>query len=108
MSNHLHIIWQSKGSNNIKKIQNSFIKHTSKEFKKQLDKDGNLKDYEVNVIDRKYNFWQRDSLNKIIIIPLLYFIMMEKIILRCCHTIQETKVSLHRSIGRSKTKPRPY
>lgn len=63
MSNHLHIIWQSKGSNNIKKIQNSFIKHTSKEFKKQLDKEGNLKDYEVNVIDRKYNFWQRDSLN---------------------------------------------
>ena len=34
MSNHLHIIWQSKGSNSIQKIQNSFIKHTSKELKK--------------------------------------------------------------------------
>lgn len=40
MSNHLHIIWQSKGNNSIQKIQNSFmhgmlrIKHTSKEFKK--------------------------------------------------------------------------
>jgi putative transposase len=63
MSNHLHIIWQAKGSNSIQKIQTSFIKHTSREFKKQLEKDGNLKDYEVNSIDRKYNFWQRDSLN---------------------------------------------
>ena len=63
MSNHLHIIWQSKGNNSIQKIQNSFIKHTSKEFKKQLEKDNNLEGYEVNAIDRKYNFWQRDSLN---------------------------------------------
>ena len=63
MSNHLHIIWQSKGNNTIQKIQNSFLKHTSKEFKKQLGKDGNLEMYEVNAIDRKYNFWQRDSLS---------------------------------------------
>jgi REP element-mobilizing transposase RayT len=63
MSNHLHIIWQAKGSNSIQKIQTSFIKHTSKEFKKQLEKDNKLKEYEVNAIDRKYNFWQRDSLN---------------------------------------------
>ena len=63
MSNHLHIIWQSKGNNSIQKIQNSFIKHTSKEFKKQLEKDNNLEGYEVNAIDRKYNFWQRASLN---------------------------------------------
>jgi putative transposase len=63
MSNHLHIIWQSKGNNSIQKVQNSFIKHTSKEFKKQLEKDDKLKTYEVNAIDRKYNFWQRDSLN---------------------------------------------
>lgn len=63
MSNHLHIVWQSKGNNEIKKIQNSFIKHTSKEFKKQLEKEDKLKEYEVNTIDRKYNFWKRDSLN---------------------------------------------
>jgi putative transposase len=69
MSNHLHIIWQSKGNNSIKLIQNSFmhsilrIKHTAKEFKKELKKDNKLKDYEVKAVDRKYNFWQRDSLN---------------------------------------------
>ena len=63
MPNHLHIIWQPKGSNNLQKIQNSFIKHTSKEFKKLLEKDNILQAFEVNAIDRKYNFWQRDSLN---------------------------------------------
>jgi putative transposase len=63
MSNHIHIIWQSKGSNSIKLIQNSFIKYTAKEFKKELEKENKLKDYEVKVIYGKYNFWQRDSLN---------------------------------------------
>ena len=63
MPNHIHIIWQAKGNNNLQKIQISFIKHTSKEFKKLLEQDNNLQAYEVNAIDRKYNFWQRDSLN---------------------------------------------
>ena len=57
MPNHLHIIWQAKGNNDLQKIQTSFIKHTSKEFKKLLEKDGNLQAYEINAIDRKYNFW---------------------------------------------------
>ena len=59
----MHIIWQAKANNDLQKIQNSFIKHTSKEFKKLLAIDNNLQAYEVNAIDRKYNFWQRDSLN---------------------------------------------
>ena len=63
MPNHLHLIWQAKGNNDLKKIQNSFIKHTSKEFKKLLEIDNKIQAYEVKAIDRKYNFWQRDSLN---------------------------------------------
>ena len=63
MPNHMHIIWQAKANNDLQKIQNSFIKYTSKEFKKLLAIDNNLQAYEVNAIDRKYNFWQRDSLN---------------------------------------------
>ena len=63
MPNHLHIIWQAKANNDLQKIQNSFIKHTSKEFKKLLAIDNNLQAYEVNAIGRKYNFWQSDSLN---------------------------------------------
>ena len=57
MTNRLHIIWQAKGNNDLQKIQNSFIKHTSKKFKELLEKDNNLKAYEVNTIDRKYNFF---------------------------------------------------
>ena len=72
MSNHLHIIWQSKGDNSIQKIQNSFIKHTSKEFKKLLEKDNNLHEFEVNAIDRKYNFWQRDSLSIELFTPAVF------------------------------------
>ena len=63
MPNHVHIIWQATGNNDLKKIQNSFIKHTSKEFKKLLEIDNKIQAYEVKAIDRKYNFWQRDSLN---------------------------------------------
>jgi putative transposase len=63
MSNHVHIIWQSKGDNSIQKIQTSFIKHTSKEFKKLVEAEGNSETYEVNTIDRKYNFWKRNSLS---------------------------------------------
>ena len=50
MPNHLDIIWQAKGNNDLQKIQNSFIKHTSKEFKKILERDGNLESYEVNAL----------------------------------------------------------
>lgn len=63
MSNHRHIISQSKSSNNIQKVQNNFIKHTSKEFKKQLERANMLTEYEVNAIDRKHNFWKPDLLN---------------------------------------------
>jgi putative transposase len=63
MVNHIHIIWQSKGKNSIRQIQNSFIKHTSKQFKQQVEKDGSLHEYELNAADRKYNFWKRDSLS---------------------------------------------
>jgi putative transposase len=63
MVNHIHIIWQSKGNNSIRQIQNSFIKHTSKQFKRQVEKDGSLNAYEVNAADRKYNFWKRASLS---------------------------------------------
>jgi putative transposase len=63
MSNHTHLIWQTKWSYKMQKVQTSFMKHTSKEFKKQLTFDDNLKKYEVNANDRKYNFWKRDSLS---------------------------------------------
>jgi putative transposase len=63
MSNHIHIIWQSKANNTIQNIQNSFIKHTSKQFKRLVELQDLASNYQVNAVDRKYNFWKRDSLN---------------------------------------------
>lgn len=69
MSNHLHFIWQAKGNNAIKDIQNSFmrcilrIKFTSRRFMQLNRADGTLESYQVNKIDRSHNFWQRDSLS---------------------------------------------
>jgi putative transposase len=62
MSNHLHIIWQAKGNIPLKQVQNSFIRQTAKAFKEALQKEDKLKEYEVCKVDRKYNFWKRDSL----------------------------------------------
>ena len=72
MPNHLHNVWQAKGNNNLQQIQNNLIKHNLKEFKKLLEKDNNLQAYEVNAIDRKYNFWQRDSLNIELFTPAVF------------------------------------
>ncbi len=56
-------VWQSKANNSIQNIQNSFIKHTSKQFKKLVELHDLTNNYQVNAVDRKYNFWKRDSLN---------------------------------------------
>ncbi|MGB4773878.1 MAG: transposase [Daejeonella sp.] len=72
MINHIHIIWQSKGENSIKQIQNSFIKHTSKQFKQQVEKDGGVNEYAINAADRKYNFWKWDSLSVELFTPAVF------------------------------------
>ena len=38
MPNHLHIIWQAKGNNNLQEIQNSFIKTYFKRVEKTIRK----------------------------------------------------------------------
>jgi putative transposase len=73
MSNHIHLIWQARGSNTMQKIQTSFMKHTSKEFKKQLKIDESLKNYEVNATNRNYNFWKRDSLSIDLFTPDVFY-----------------------------------
>ena len=63
MDNHVHIIWQSKGDNKIKLVENSFIKYTSKKFKETLIKDDQISNYKTNSPDREYQFWKRKSLS---------------------------------------------
>ncbi len=65
MDNHLHLIWQVRGNLKQENIQGSFLKFTAEAFKKDL-KENNpefLKAFFVDKADRKYQFWQRNSLS---------------------------------------------
>ncbi len=64
MPNHIHLIWRIKENNGKETTQGSFLKYTAHEFKKFLKKEpGNvLINYAVQANNKKYEFWQRDSL----------------------------------------------
>ena len=64
MPNHIHLIWRINEHNNKETTQGSFLKFTAHEFKKILIKtnDNELVNYAVNATNKKYEFWQRDSL----------------------------------------------
>ncbi len=63
MPNHIHLIWRIKELNGKETAQGSFLKYTAHEFKKQLVKEGkSLSNYSVDASNKKYEFWQRDSL----------------------------------------------
>ena len=65
MPNHLHIIWSENENTRKESAQASFFKFTSHQFLKRLKKsDENLlKLFMVNKADRKYQFWQRNTLD---------------------------------------------
>jgi REP element-mobilizing transposase RayT len=62
MPNHIHLIWRTNKLNGKETVQGSFLKYTAHEFRKILLKEGKLSNYEVNAINKKHEFWQRDSL----------------------------------------------
>jgi REP element-mobilizing transposase RayT len=64
MPNHIHLIWRINELNGKETAQGSFLKFTAHEFKKMLknDSDSKLDDYAVDASNKKYEFWQRDSL----------------------------------------------
>ncbi|MCC5928075.1 MAG: transposase [Cyclobacteriaceae bacterium] len=64
MPNHIHLIWRINENNGKETTQGSFLKYTAHEFKKLLKKDDQkqLSKYFVNAANKKYEFWQRDSL----------------------------------------------
>ncbi len=65
MPNHLHIIWSENENTRKESAQTSFLKFTAHKFLKRLKKsDENLlKRFIVNKADRKYQFWQRNTLD---------------------------------------------
>lgn len=64
MPNHIHLIWRINKLNRVESPSGSFLKFTSHEFKKTLLATNNqfLKEFMVDEYDRKYRFWQDDSL----------------------------------------------
>lgn len=64
MPNHLHFIWQLMKMNGKEKPHASFLKYTAHTFEKylQANKPDLLKLYGVDANNKKYEFWQRDSL----------------------------------------------
>jgi REP-associated tyrosine transposase len=65
MPNHIHMIWKIDSKFNREDVQRDFLKFTSQQFRFDLqDKGLNiLSEFEVNLKDRKYQFWQRNPLS---------------------------------------------
>jgi putative transposase len=81
MPNHLHLIWRINEMNGNESPQSSLLKYTAHEFKKMLivDDDLNLGLFSVNAKNKKFEFWQRDSLAIKILSPDMAFQKMEYI-----------------------------
>ena len=64
MPNHMHLIWQIKDFSGKEKPHASFLKYTAHAFKKYLNVNSPeyLALFEVYAANKKYEFWQRDSL----------------------------------------------
>lgn len=65
MNNHIHLIWQMREGHLLQDIQRDFLKFTAQKIKFFLQDHHSalLRELEVNLKDRKYQIWQRNSLN---------------------------------------------
>jgi len=65
MPNHLHLIWQMQPGHERQNVQRDFLKFTSQQirFNMQINHAEWLKEFKVNAKDRRYQFWERNSLS---------------------------------------------
>ncbi|MEM9858013.1 MAG: transposase [Bacteroidota bacterium] len=65
MPNHIHLIWRINQHFERSNIQRDFLKFTGQQIKFRLqDKKAPLLDkFEINLKDRKYQFWKRNALS---------------------------------------------
>ena len=65
MPNHIHLIWQIQEGFKRENVQMRFLKFTSQQIKFKLLDTSNtyLEGFMVGLSDRKYQFWQRNSLS---------------------------------------------
>lgn len=64
MPNHIHTIWRTNALNGKETVQGSFLKYTAHEFKRLIlqTEPSLLNDFAVDAKNKKFEFWQRDSL----------------------------------------------
>ena len=64
MSNHLHLIWQMRAGHTQEAVQRDFLKFTAQAIRFDLIRHHPdvLLHFEVNLRDRKYQFWKYNSL----------------------------------------------
>jgi len=65
MPNHLHVIWAENEHERKESVQTSFFKFSAHQFLHKLRSENPnlLKKFYVNKSDRKYQFWQRNTLD---------------------------------------------
>ncbi|WMJ72995.1 transposase [Cytophagaceae bacterium ABcell3] len=66
MPNHLHLLWKVAPLCKLEDVQRNFLKFTGQMIKFDLAKNhlNVLEHFRVDLKDRKYQFWQRNSLSK--------------------------------------------
>ena len=74
MDNHMHLVWQVLVGQTQVAVQRDFLKYVSQQIKFDLEKSDPefLSEFEVNLKDRKYQFWQRNSLCVELRTPMVY------------------------------------
>jgi len=65
MPNHIHLLWQMKETHKMADVQRDFLKFTGQMMKTDLEKSNSalLQEFYVNLKDRKYQIWKRNSLS---------------------------------------------
>ena len=74
MSNHIHLIWQVLPGFTPSEIQSSFMKFTSNQIKRRLEKENPalLDELRVNKYDRKFQIWKREALSVELFSPAVF------------------------------------
>lgn len=63
MPNHIHLLWKIEDGFDRANVQGALLSFTTHEFKKRVD-NTQLQNYQVNLADRVFQFWQRDCVIK--------------------------------------------
>ena len=68
MPNHIHLIWYIPEPYTLSEVQSALLSYTAHQFKKLLRARHPqvLKKFKVNLVDRQYQFWERNPLSIVI------------------------------------------